>query len=67
MDGSFAQAPLSSMLWAEAPKSRKTAEEMTRVWALLDAIIMWFLRLVRRDLQRNTGGFFDLDQWPAAR
>jgi hypothetical protein len=45
MDGSFAQAPLSSMLWAEALKSRKSVEEMTRVRAPLDIIIVWFRRL----------------------
>jgi hypothetical protein len=41
MDGSFAQAPLSSKLWAETPKSRKIAEEIKRIRALLNIIIVW--------------------------
>jgi len=53
MDGSFAQAPLSSKLWAETPKSRKIAEEIKRIRALLNIIIVWLRRQVARFVMRH--------------
>jgi len=44
---------LSSKLWAETPKSRKIAEEIKRIRALLNIIIVWLRRQVARFVMRH--------------